>query len=107
MITVALAVTACRAGFSIYFTTLDCGRGRLPPLSPEKPNMVFQFVSRRYERGSTIVTSNKSFDEWRKVLGEAVVAHPIPDHLPHHCDVLYPQWPLLQLFLHQDQTLTP
>ena len=103
MIAVALAVAACQAGFSIYFTTLDdlvrklraaeaTGRfnrqlnvymrpavlvvdevGYLP-LDRAEANMVFQLVSRRYERGSMIITSNKSFTEWGGVLGDDVLA---------------------------------
>jgi DNA replication protein DnaC len=117
MIAVALAVAACQAGFSIYFTTLDdlvrklraaeaTGRfnrqlaaylrpavllvdevGYLP-LSPAEANMVFQLVSRRYERGSMIITSNKAFTEWGSVLGDDVLATAILDRLLHHCDVL-------------------
>ncbi len=117
MIAVALAVAACQAGFSIYFTTLDdlvrklraaeaTGRfnrqlgvymrpavlvvdevGYLP-LDRAAANMVFQLVSRRYERGSMIITSNKSFGEWGGVLGDDVLATAILDRLLHHCDVL-------------------
>ena len=117
MIAVALAVAACQAGFSIYFTTLDdlvrklraakaTGRfnrqlnvymrpavlvvdevGYLP-LDRAEANMVFQLVSRRYERGSMIITSNKSFTEWGGVLGDDVLATAILDRLLHHCDVL-------------------
>jgi DNA replication protein DnaC len=36
--------------------------------------MVFQRVARRYERGSMIITSNKSFAEWGSVLGDDVLA---------------------------------
>ena len=50
--------------------------------------MVFQLVSRRYERGSMIITSNKSFTEWGSVLGDDVLATAILDRLLHHCDVL-------------------
>jgi DNA replication protein DnaC len=50
--------------------------------------MVFQLVSRRYERGSIILTSNKSFPEWGSVLGDDVLATAILDRLLHHCDVL-------------------
>ena len=117
MIAVALAVAACQAGFSIYFTTLDdlvrklraaeaTGRfnrqlgvymrpavlvvdevGYLP-LDRAEANMVFQLVSRRYERGSMIITSNKSFTEWGGVLGDDILATAILDRLLHHCDVL-------------------
>ena len=50
--------------------------------------MVFQLVSRRYERGSMIIASNKSFTELGQVLGDDVLATAILDRLLHHCDVL-------------------
>jgi DNA replication protein DnaC len=50
--------------------------------------MVFQLVSRRYERGTMIITSNKSFTEWAGVLGDDVLATAILDRLLHHCDVI-------------------
>jgi len=34
----------------------------------------FQFVSNRYEKHSTIITSNKSFDDWQELFGDAVTA---------------------------------
>ncbi len=58
------------------------------PLDRAEANMVFQLVSRRYERGSMIITSNKSFTEWGGVLGDDVLATAILDRLLHHCDVL-------------------
>jgi DNA replication protein DnaC len=117
MLAVALAVAACQAGFSIYYTTLDDlirqlklaeAAGRYPkklqtylrpavlvvdevgylPLSRTEANMVFQLISRRYERGSTIITSNKSFAEWGQVLGDDVLATAILDRLLHHCHVI-------------------
>ena len=39
------------------------------PLSREESNLFFQFVSSRYEKRSTIYTSNKSFSEWERYLG--------------------------------------
>ena len=50
--------------------------------------MFFQLIARRYERGSTIVTSNKSFTEWGQVLGDEVLATAILDRLLHHCEIL-------------------
>ena len=117
MLAVGLAVAACQAGFSIYFTTLDDmvrnlreaeAGGRFAkklqtylkpsvlivdeigylPLSRAEANMVFQLVSRRYERGSIVVTSNKAFGEWGQVLGDDVLAAAILDRLLHHCDVV-------------------
>ena len=43
------------------------------PLTREESNLFFQFVSSRYEKHSTIYTSNKSFSEWGEVLGDAVM----------------------------------
>jgi DNA replication protein DnaC len=117
MIAVALAVAACQAGYSIYFTSLDDLVRRLRtaeatgrfnrqlgaylrpavlvvdevgylPLDRTEANMVFQLVSRRYERGSMIITSNKSFAEWGSVLGDDVLATAILDRLLHHCNII-------------------
>ena len=51
-------------------------------------NMFFQLISRRYERGSVIITSNKSFPEWGAVLGDDILATAILDRLLHHCEVI-------------------
>jgi DNA replication protein DnaC len=117
MLAVGLAVGACQSGFSIYFTTLDDlvrnlkeaeSTGRFPkklqtylkpsvlvidevgylPLARTEANMVFQLVTRRYERGSIILTSNKAFSEWGQVFGDDVLASAILDRLLHHCDVI-------------------
>ena len=116
-VAVALAVAACQAGHSIYFTSLDdlvrklkiaeaTGRfnkqlnALLRPsvlvvdevgylrLERDEANMFFQLISRRYERGSLIITSNKSFNEWGAVLGDDILATAILDRLLHHCEVL-------------------
>jgi DNA replication protein DnaC len=50
--------------------------------------MVFQLVSRRYERGSIVLTSNKAFSEWGQVFADEVLATAILDRLLHHCDVI-------------------
>src|SRR5215203_2126389 len=63
-------------------------RGRLPTFGSGRSHMVFQLVSRRYERGTMIIASNKSFAEWGGVLGDDVLATAILDRLLHHCDVI-------------------
>lgn len=114
---VALAVSACRAGHSVYFTSLDdmirhlraadeLGRlipkmraytrpavliidevGYLP-LDRSDANLVFQIISRRYENGPIILTSNKAFSEWGQIFYDDVLATAILDRLLHHCEVL-------------------
>lgn len=51
-------------------------------------DLLFQLVSRRYERRSTIVTTNVGIGSWAKVLGDPVVASAIADRLCHHCAML-------------------
>ncbi|MCX5233460.1 IS21-like element helper ATPase IstB [Streptomyces sp. NBC_00233] len=116
-IAVALAVAACRAGYSIYFISLDDmvrnlkaaeAAGRLmnklgtylrpsvlvvdevgyQPLERAEANLVFQVISKRYEKGSIILTSNKTFSEWGQVFGDEVLATAILDRLLHHCEVI-------------------
>ena len=54
------------------------------PFEPNAAHLFFQLVSRRYERGSLLVTSNRSVGEWGTVFGDPVVATAILDRLLHH-----------------------
>lgn len=55
------------------------------PLDAHQANLFFQVVSRRYEHGSMILTSNKSYAQWAEVFsGDAVIAAAILDRLLHH-----------------------
>jgi DNA replication protein DnaC len=56
------------------------------PLECQAANLLFALVSRRYERGSIIVTSNRSFE--REILGDAMVAAALIDRLVHHAEIL-------------------
>ncbi|WMT43664.1 MAG: ATP-binding protein [Cuniculiplasma divulgatum] len=58
------------------------------PLTREESNLFFQFVSSRYEKRSTIYTSNKSFSEWGEILGDSVMASAVLDRILHHCTVI-------------------
>jgi DNA replication protein DnaC len=58
------------------------------PLTREESNLFFQFVSSRYEKHSTIYTSNKSFSEWGEILGDSVMASAVLDRILHHCTVV-------------------
>jgi DNA replication protein DnaC len=54
------------------------------PLDQVATSFLFQLVSKRYTRGSIIVTSNKSYSEWGAVFGDEVAAAAIIDRLLHY-----------------------
>jgi DNA replication protein DnaC len=112
-LSVALAEAAIQSGFGAYFMTAhdlvtDLGRayreGRLDrrmrvylapkvliidemgylPLDELGATIFFQLVSARYERGSIILTSNKSFGDWGSIFGDPIIATAILDRLLHH-----------------------
>lgn len=58
------------------------------PFEPNAAHLFFQLVSRRYERGSLMITSNRSVGEWGTVFGDPVVATAILDRLLHHSQVI-------------------
>lgn len=58
------------------------------PMEPDAAHVLFQLVSRRYERGSILLTSNRAVSEWGDVFGDPVVATAILDRLLHHSHVL-------------------
>jgi DNA replication protein DnaC len=110
---VALGLTACEHGYRVLFTTAagliaTLGKAlaehrldeRLKllaqpqvliideigyiPIDRHGANLFFQLVSRRYERGALIVTSNQSLGAWGDVFGDSVIAAAILDRLLHH-----------------------
>jgi DNA replication protein DnaC len=114
---IALGREAILAGYSVQFTTAMAlvaglakaqGEKRLDekllgftkaklliidelgylPLEPDAAHLFFQLVSRRYETGSMLITSNRSVAEWGTVFGDTVVATAILDRLLHHSHVL-------------------
>lgn len=58
------------------------------PFEANAAHLFFQLVSRRYERGSILITSNRSVGEWGKVFSDPVVATAILDRLLHHSTVI-------------------
>ena len=58
------------------------------PLEPAAAHLFFQLVSRRYERASVLITSNRPVGEWGQVFGDAVAATAILDRLLHHSQVI-------------------
>jgi len=114
---IALGRQAIRAGYSVLFTSATAlvatlvkahAEGRLEerlafyakprliicdelgylPFEPNSAHLFFQLVSRRYERGSLLITSNRSVGEWGEVFGDPVVATAILDRLLHHSHVV-------------------
>ena len=116
-IAVALAVKAAEAGHRVLFMTLDRlvrtlmrsrQENRLDrqlqqltypkilvldemgylPMTREEASLFFRLINRRYERASTILTSNKSFMDWGEIFGDQVIATAILDRLLHHSTTL-------------------
>jgi DNA replication protein DnaC len=113
---VSLALKACQAGLSIYFTNMEdlikklskdhqagrAGKGRsyyksslvvvdevgYTPISREECNLFFRFIAHRYEKTSTIVTSNKAFSDWTELFHDPIIVTAILDRLLHHSVVL-------------------
>ena len=114
---IALAIKACQAGHRVAFATaqqwidrleqaqhrsaLDAELRRLErysllvvdeigylPLERQAANLLFALVARRYERGSIIVTSNRGFEAWGEILGDAMVAAALIDRLVHHAHIV-------------------
>ena len=58
------------------------------PLTRSGAILFFQLINRRYERASTVLTSNKGFEEWGQILGDEVMAAALIDRLLHHCHIV-------------------
>jgi len=109
---VALSVKACQSGMGIYFTTMSDliakleqdhqsgkkGKARshykaalvivdevgYTPITREQCHLFYQFVAIRYERASTIITTNKTFSEWEELFHDPMIVTAILDRLLHH-----------------------
>ncbi len=116
-IALGLGLAACQRGMTVGFATaaglvnqliearderrllrLQSGLGKLKllivdelgyvPLSPVGAELLFEVFSQRYERGSTIVTSNLPFEEWTSVFGSERLTGALLDRLTHHVHIL-------------------
>src|SRR5690606_9052250 len=58
------------------------------PLSKTGAELLFELISQRYERGSTLVTSNLPFDEWTETLGSERLTGALLDRITHHVNIL-------------------
>jgi DNA replication protein DnaC len=116
-IAIALAVKAVEAGHRVMFLTLDTCITRLKraqaenrlerqlqqltypkvlildeigylPMNRQEASLFFRLITRRYEKASLILTSNKSFVDWGEIFGDQVLATAILDRLLHHATTL-------------------
>jgi DNA replication protein DnaC len=114
---IALGIRACLAGQRVIFKTatewvallaeaqrqdrledelkrieryplLICDEVGYIPFDPQAANLMFMLISRRYERASLIVTSNKPFGTWGEIFGDAFTATAMVDRLIHHAEIL-------------------
>ena len=114
---IALGVKACEAGHRVLFMTLDTMIVRLKraqaenrlerqlqqftypkllildeigylPMNRQEASLFFRLITRRYEKASLILTSNKSFVDWGEIFGDQVLATAILDRLLHHATTL-------------------
>jgi len=58
------------------------------PMDIQGANLFFQLIARRYEKTSTIFTSNKAFSQWNEVFADVTIASAILDRILHHCTVI-------------------
>ena len=58
------------------------------PLSKTGAELLFEMLSQRYERGSTLITSNLPFQEWTEILGSERLTGALLDRLTHHVHIL-------------------
>ena len=67
---------------------LVCDEVGYIPFDPQAASLMFMLVSRRYERASMIVTSNKPFSAWGEIFGDDMAATAMVDRLIHHAEIL-------------------
>ena len=114
---ISLAIAAAESGRRVYYGTLTDlidsleeaqAAGRLDhrlktlthpallvvdeigylPVTRSGAILFFQLVNRRYEHASTVVTSNKGFEQWGEILHDEVMAAALLDRLLHRCHMV-------------------
>jgi DNA replication protein DnaC len=79
------------------------------PITRTGAMLFFQLMARRYETASTVLTSNKGFEEWGEVFGDDVMAAALIDRLLHHCHIVSIRGNSYRMRHHSDlyRALTP
>ena len=58
------------------------------PIDTEGANLLFQLINKRYEKHSTIITTNKPFGKWYEIFNDATITNAILDRLLHHSHII-------------------
>ena len=58
------------------------------PVNQDGAALFFQLIDARHEKASTVLTSNKGFEDWGGMLGDEVMAAALIDRLVHHCHIV-------------------
>lgn len=58
------------------------------PVDKQGANLFFQLITKRYEKHSTIITTNQTFNKWGDVFSDNILANAILDRLLHHSTVI-------------------
>jgi len=58
------------------------------PITREECNLFFRFVANRYEKTSTVITSNKAFADWTELFHDPIIVTAVLDRLLHHSAVV-------------------
>jgi len=122
----ALGISCVKARYSTYFTSFECLMNHLKkahqenrletrlkfyakykvliidelgymPIDQDSANMFFQLIAKRYEKNSTIITTNMHFSRWGDVFGSSMLANAVLDRLLHHSTVISIKGPSYRL----------
>ena len=58
------------------------------PISKNDSKLFFQLIDKRYEKSSTVITTNINFSQWDEIFGDPMIANAIIDRLFHHATVV-------------------
>jgi len=73
---------------SDYFNPINIGVNSITCEKITADELLFEMISLRYERGSTLITSNLPFDEWTETFGTERLTGALLDRLTHHVSIL-------------------
>ena len=67
------------------------------PIDQDSATLFFQLIARRYEKNSTIITTNTPFSKWGEIFGSPTLANAVLDRLLHHSTVISIKGPSYRL----------